>query len=97
MTMWFVLTEKIELHSDVVRGGYTTRGETLLSGAPSTCPECETKATLTVLGKKHTTFDNRRFAVGSTCNCGVYTVETAEFRSKEEAELAYRRLHLVIR
>ena len=57
-------------------------GETIASGAPSTCPDCGVKLVPKIL---------RSFAghyIGTACNCGPYSRESEHFRSLAEAEEA---------
>jgi hypothetical protein len=59
-------------------------GETIASGAPSTCPDCKTKLVLQIC---------QSFAgyyIGTWCNCGPYSRESGYYGSREEAEAALK-------
>jgi hypothetical protein len=57
-------------------------GETIESGAPSVCPDCEVALELQVLrsGGGH--------YIGTQCNCGPYSRESGYYKSREEADSA---------
>lgn len=55
-------------------------GETLLSGAPRTCPSCKREVELEVCRS------GAGYYVGSHCNCGPYTRESDYYPSYPEAE-----------
>jgi hypothetical protein len=57
-------------------------GETIASGAPDTCPDCETKLTLQVLRSA------AGFYIGTQCECGPYSRESGYFTSHDSAETA---------
>ena len=54
-------------------------GETILSGAESTCPDCGVKLVLKVL---HTC----AYYIGTECNCGPYSRESDYYKTREEAQ-----------
>jgi hypothetical protein len=60
------------------------KGETLLYGAPRTCPNCgfmpELKVYWTVAG----------YYIGTYCNCRPYSRESGYYRTEKEAEAAFR-------
>lgn len=59
-------------------------GETILSGAPSTCRDCGVRLVLRVC---------RSFAgyyLGTYCDCGPYSRESDYFETLEDAEAALR-------
>ena len=61
------------------------KGETVISGAPQTCPDCGVTVQLEVLRSA------AGYYVGTQCRCGPYTRESEEYyRSREEAERALR-------
>ena len=60
-------------------------GETILSGAKATCPDCLVTPKLQV-------YETNAFYVGTWCNCGPYSRETDYFGTREEAEEALREL-----
>ena len=57
-------------------------GETIASGAPSTCADClkdmENEVLRSVAG----------FYIGTLCNCGPYSRESGYYRSEQEAQCA---------
>lgn len=57
-------------------------GETIQSGAPSTCPDCKKVLKLEVLtsGAGH--------YIGTQCDCGPYSRESQYFRTHEGAAAA---------
>ena len=57
-------------------------GETILSGAPSTCPDCQIRLVLQVCRSA------AGYYLGTYCNCGPYSRESEYFDSREEAEKA---------
>ena len=58
-------------------------GETILTGAPSTCRHCHKKLVFEVLESA------AGFYIGTACDCGPYTRESEEYyRTYEEAEAA---------
>lgn len=59
-------------------------GETIATGAPSTCPDCKLKLELQVLSSA------AGFYIGTYCNCGPYSRESGYYRSFDEAERALK-------
>ena len=57
-------------------------GETIASGAPSTCPDCKKELKLEVL------MSNAGYYIGTWCDCGPYSRESGYFRTRELAEKA---------
>ena len=57
-------------------------GETIASGAPSTCEDCKVVLTLDV----H--MSPAGHYVGTYCNCGPYTRESGYYRTREKAQAA---------
>ena len=57
-------------------------GETILSGAPCTCVDCNLKLILQVCRSA------AGYYLGTYCNCGPYSRESEYFDSREEAEKA---------
>ena len=55
-------------------------GETILSGAPNTCPDCKQELPFRVL-KSHA-----GFYIGTACCCGPYSRETDYYETRELAE-----------
>ena len=60
-------------------------GETIASGAPSTCPDCGVDLVLKVLhsGAGH--------YIGTACNCGPYSRESGYYPSLAYAQEALRK------
>ena len=58
-------------------------GETIATGAPS-CPDCGVDLELSVLRS------GAGFYIGTMCDCGPYSRESAYFDSHEEAEEALK-------
>lgn len=56
-------------------------GETIASGAPERCPDCDVTPKLQVL---HTC----AYYIGTHCNCGPYSRESDYFKTREEAQRA---------
>jgi hypothetical protein len=48
-------------------------GETILSGAPSTCPDCNVKVELMVC------HSNAGYYIGTMCSCGPYSRESEDY------------------
>lgn len=57
-------------------------GETILSGAKSSCTQCNTKLRLEVLKS------GAGFYLGTQCGCGPYSRESRYFPTRAEAEAA---------
>jgi hypothetical protein len=57
-------------------------GETIATGAPSTCPDCEVKLELTVCRSA------AGYYVGTMCHCGPYSRESGYYPDFESAEAA---------
>lgn len=57
-------------------------GETINSGAPSTCPDCHTKLVLRVC------LSGAGYYIGSECQCGPYSRESHYFPTQEDASEA---------
>jgi len=55
-------------------------GETILSGAPDTCPECGVTPTLEVYRS------NAGYYLGTYCNCGPYSRESGYYATEQEAQ-----------
>jgi hypothetical protein len=55
-------------------------GETIASGAPSTCPECRTELGNQVLRSA------AGFYIGTRCECGPYSRESGYYRTEQEAQ-----------
>jgi len=58
----------------------TLPGETIATGAPSTCPDCKVKLTLQVLRSA------AGYYIGTFCNCGPYSRESGYYATRNEAE-----------
>lgn len=56
-------------------------GETIASGAPSTCPACKT-----VL--KDEVLKSNLYYIGTFCKCGPYSRESGYYATREEAQTA---------
>jgi hypothetical protein len=56
------------------------RGETIATGAPSTCPDCGTVLTLEALAS------GAGWYVGTFCECGPYSRESGYYRTEREAQ-----------
>lgn len=61
-------------------------GETILSGAPKTCPDCGQPLCLEVL------FSGAGHYIGTMCDCGPYSRESGYFPSRTHAENALTEL-----
>jgi len=59
-------------------------GETILSGAPDVCNDCNAKLNMEVLRSP------AGYYIGSMCRCGPYSRETGYFKNKKQAEDALR-------
>lgn len=55
-------------------------GETIASGAPSWCDECQTDMKLEVL------MSYAGYYIGTMCGCGPYSRESGYYRTREEAQ-----------
>lgn len=63
-------------------------GETIFSGAPEVCPNCDTCALpLRVLQS------GAGWYVGTYCNCGPYSRETGYYKTEAEAEKVKEQIH----
>jgi hypothetical protein len=60
-------------------------GETLASGAPKTCPDCQVTPQLQVLRSA------AGWYIGTICDCGPYSRESLYIATKEIADEALRR------
>lgn len=56
-------------------------GETIGTGAPATCPDCNVKLVPKV-------YSSCAFYIGTYCNCGPYSRESGYFATKAEAQAA---------
>lgn len=54
--------------------------ETLASGAPRTCPDCNVGVVETVC------MSEAGYYVGTQCSCGPYTRESGYYKTRAEAE-----------
>ena len=68
---------------DKGRDKMVLQGETIATGAASTCPDCDTKLELKV-------FYTCMYYVGTWCKCGPYSRETCYFETLAEAEEALK-------
>ena len=59
-------------------------GETILSGAPQTCPDCGVTLNLEVLQSA------AGYYIGTQCRCGPYTRESGYFKTRQAAEQALK-------
>lgn len=55
-------------------------GETIATGAPSTCPDCNTKLVNQVLRS------NAGHYIGTVCHCGPYSRESGYYPTREAAQ-----------
>ena len=55
-------------------------GETIASGASSTCPDCGMKLELKVLSS------GGGYYIGTECCCGPYSRESGYYRTQEDAQ-----------
>jgi hypothetical protein len=58
-------------------------GETIASGAPSTCPDCGVHLFNQVLYS-----EAAGFYIGTSCQCGPYSRESGYFQTWDDANLA---------
>lgn len=58
-------------------------GETIATGAPTTCPDCEIVVKLEVLQSAG------GYYIGSICACGPYSRESIYFKTIEEATVVF--------
>lgn len=58
----------------------TLKGETIGTGAPSTCPDCGVKLELQVL------HSGAGYYIGTFCNCGPYSRESGYYGTREQAQ-----------
>ena len=59
-------------------------GETIASGAASTCPDCGVKLELQVLCSA------AGYYIGTECCCGPYSRESGYYKKEEDAETLLR-------
>ena len=59
-------------------------GETIASGAPDTCPDCQVKVKLEVL------MSGAGYYIGTRCNCGPYSRESEYYKNREVASAALK-------
>lgn len=59
-------------------------GETIASGAPSTCPDCKVKLVPKIMRSAAGHY------IGTACNCGPYSRESGYYRNLAEAEQALK-------
>lgn len=57
-------------------------GETIRSGADSTCPDCG------VVLKEKICRSNAGYYIGTECNCGPYSRESHYYKTREAAQTA---------
>lgn len=57
-------------------------GETILSGAAFTCPDCKVEPVLGVYRSAAGHY------IGTYCNCGPYSRESSYFGTRKDAEVA---------
>lgn len=57
-------------------------GETILTGGPNTCPDCDTKLVFTVMSSM------AGYYIGTYCDCGPYSRESGYYKTREDAEKA---------
>lgn len=55
-------------------------GETILSGAPDVCPDCDTQLEFDVY------MSAAGYYIGTWCDCGPYSRESGYFSKREDAE-----------
>lgn len=60
------------------------KGETIATGAPSTCPECKKELKNEVLRSA------AGYYIGTRCNCGPYSRESGYYPTREKAEEALK-------
>lgn len=58
--------------------------ETLLNGAPKTCPDCGVMPELKVC------YSAVGYYIGTWCNCGPYSRESGYYSTREQAETAMK-------
>ena len=58
-------------------------GETIATGAPTTCEDCGKKSELTVC-------KSSAYYIGAWCDCGPYCRESGYYATREEAEHALK-------
>ena len=58
-------------------------GETIASGAPPRCEDCDTMPKLAVY------LSGAGFYIGTYCQCGPYTRESGYYRTRELAQAAF--------
>lgn len=57
-------------------------GETIATGAPATCPDCQVTVKLEVLQS------GAGYYIGTRCNCGPYSRESDYYKHREVAKAA---------
>jgi len=62
------------------------QGETISTGAPNPCPECNLLMNFKVC------VSNGGYYVGTQCKCGPYSRETGYYLTHQEADKALKRL-----
>ena len=58
------------------------QGETIGTGAPSRCPDCNTEPDMEVCRSA------AGYYIGTMCDCGPYSRESGYYRTREEAKMA---------
>jgi hypothetical protein len=61
-------------------------GETILSGAPDICPDCDTYCAFQILES------GAGYYIGTTCKCGPYSRESIYLKSRAAAGVALKDL-----
>lgn len=56
------------------------KGETIVTGAPSTCPDCHVKLTPKVMRS------GAGYYIGTECKCGPYSRESKYYGTRELAQ-----------